>query len=75
MKKENEGWSWLINSNVNHYFVGNETLCKRFMVFGVPEYGIVFRENDCKKCLKKFEKRKNSASPVKIGGSSASVAK
>lgn len=36
VKAPREGWSWLFNSRKWHYFRGNKSLCRRWMVLGSP---------------------------------------
>lgn len=55
-----EGWTYLTNSRKWHYFVDGRSLCKRFMLFIIPELeqGTDDSPDNCKACKEKLLKRK-----------------
>lgn len=58
---EQEGWTYLINSPKWHYFVGNRSICSRFMLLSLPELeqGKEESPDNCKACKTKLLKRKS----------------
>ena len=52
-----EGWSWLLNSRRDHYFVNGRSLCDKWGIIG---YGDCDDTSDqpCATCLKKLKARK-----------------
>jgi len=36
--KENEGWTYLLNSPKWHYFRDGRSLCRKFLLLGKPEF-------------------------------------
>lgn len=57
MNKEKEGWSWLFNSKVEHYFVEGKSLCGKWGILGYGDCA-EHTNNPCATCMKKLEKRK-----------------
>jgi hypothetical protein len=57
MNKEKEGWSWLFNSRVEHYFVEGKSLCGKWGILGYGDCA-EHTNNPCDACMKKLEKRK-----------------
>jgi len=54
-----EGWSWLINSSRDHYFVEGRSLCGKWGVLGYGDCNDVPTVNPpCATCRKKLERRK-----------------
>ena len=54
-----EGWTYLFNSRVEHYFVDGESLCGKWGVFGYGDCDDKPTVNPpCATCMKKLEKRK-----------------
>ncbi len=55
-----EGWTYLTNSRKWHYFIDGRSLCKRFMLFFLPELeqGDDDSPDNCKACRAKLLKRK-----------------
>ena len=60
MGNKKEGWTYLTNSPKWHYFVDGRSLCKRFMLFALPdlELGNDNSPDNCKACRNKLLKRK-----------------
>ena len=54
-----EGWGFLSNAKLAHYFRGGRSLCGRWLTFGAPEWisaqekGKAPGIHDCKACWKK----------------------
>ena len=57
VNEKKEGWSWLFNSRVDHYFVDGKSLCGRWGILGYGECS-EWSNNPCKTCMKKLNKRK-----------------
>ena len=57
MNKEKEGWSWLFNSKVEHYFVEGKSLCGKWGILGYGDCA-EHSNNPCANNKKKLEKRK-----------------
>jgi hypothetical protein len=59
-EKIKEGWTWLSNSNKQHYFVGHESLCKEWGLIDNSALQTGYN-SPCLKCLKAFKKRNAEA--------------
>lgn len=56
-----EGWNWLYNTPKWHYFVDGTSLCKRWLLFSIPEKMEQGNDNspdNCKLCRKKLQTRR-----------------
>ena len=59
MNEVKEGWSWLFNSRVEHYFADGRSLCGKWGILGYGDCA-EHSNNPCATCMKKLEKRKNN---------------
>lgn len=55
--KKPEGWSWLINSRKDHYFVSGRSLCGRWMRLSNSDLSDS-SSNKCERCAQLAERRK-----------------
>lgn len=59
MSETKEGWTWLLNSRKEHYFVEGRSLCGKWMYLGrSDDLEEKAPHNACVMCKKKLEKRK-----------------
>lgn len=64
-QKPTEGWTWLYNTPKWHYFINQESLCKRWMLFTKGTYleanMKTYRDDYCKVCTKKLKAMRPNA--------------
>ena len=62
--KEDEGWTYLVNSPKWHYFRDGRSLCRKFLLLGRPELECDGPESadDCKKCRQLRNKEQDKKS-------------
>jgi hypothetical protein len=48
------GWGWPLNSKKAHYFIGAESLCRRWLYGGELEEGNDNSPDNCRACAKKL---------------------
>lgn len=58
-----QGWSWLINSKKDHYFVGGRSLCGKWLRFSNSDLSGT-SENKCSLCAKREESRRKRKEKV-----------
>ncbi len=51
-----EGWAYLHNSRVEHYFVAGRSLCKRWLCFSM-DFHTTMGQPECRACRKALDKR------------------
>jgi hypothetical protein len=60
-RKNDEGWTWLVNSPKWHYFRSGRSLCGRWLNLGRPELqqGDQASLDNCAACFRKRQKEVN----------------